>query len=464
MSSTLLNVEDTIIRDKFQLRWYQEPIWKAVFHEDKKRLIICYPRRAGKDILLWNMLISQCLRKVCMVMHVQPEFKQAKQNLWNAMANDGTRFLDYIPSRLIESVNVSDLSIRFINGSILKCVGGDTHDKSIRGSNPYAIVLSEFAYMPADILDTVSPILAANGGWLAVASTPYGKNHYWQLLQIAKELPHIWTVFEKKTSDLQHITPQALEEERARMSPEKFAQEYECSFERGISGAIFGRALDDIKRNGQITSVSWEPGLLVYCAIDIGVNDATTIVWFQVVGDGTLIRVIKAYSNNNMGLDHYAKIIKEQPYTYHTTTSGIVAYAPHDIKVREWGGGAITRYEKALQLGIHFITLDQIPVTDSIENALTHFPKVWIDAHNCAGLIDALENYYKEWNEEKRIYSSKPVHNWASNYADAFRYMMQAIYKTKKGRSGEEYDRIRNEALYGRKLHKIFERDVRYDR
>lgn len=463
----MLNVEDKIIRDKFQLRWYQEPLWKSIFQEGKKRLIVVLPRRAGKDITLWNMAISQCLRKVCLVAYVLPSYKQAKQCIWSAIAIDGTKFLDYIPQRLIESVNVSDLSITFINGSILKCLGGDSHETSLRGSNPYAIILSEFAYMSSEVLDTISPILAANEGWLAVASTPYGKNHYWHLLQMAKQMPDVWTVIEKKTSEIKHISDEALEEERQRMSPEKFAQEYEISFERGIQGAIFGKSLDNLKKAEQVTRIAHEPGLLTYCAIDIGVHDATTIIWFQVIGEGTIIRIIDCYSNTGLGLDHYAKIIKEKPYTYHVSSSGgggIVAYAPHDIKVREWGGGAITRYEKARQLGINFTILDQIPKQDSIENALTHFPKIWIDTTNCRSLIDALENYYKEWDEVKQVYGDKPVHNWASNYADSFLYMCQAIYKTKRNRDGDQYEKIRNQALYGPRLQKIFQHDNRYDR
>jgi phage terminase large subunit len=452
--------------DKFQLRWYQEPLWDAIFEKDYKRLIACLPRRAGKDITLWNMAIHQCIIKRCMVAYVLPSYKQAKQCIWSAIAIDGTKFLDFIPSILIESTNVSDLEITFINGSKLKLVGGESHDRSLRGSNPYAVILSEFAYLEdaMEVLDTVSPILAANEGWLAIASTPYGKNTYWHLMQMAKQMPDSWFVVEKKTSDINHISHEALEEERARMSPEKFAQEYECSFERGITGSIFGRELDRLKQAGQVTSVSWEPGLVTYCAIDIGVRDATTILWFQVVGDGTIIRIIDSYSNTGHGLDHYSKIIKEKPYTYHTDASCIVAYAPHDIKVREWGGGALTRYEKAKQLGIHFTVLDQIPKADSIENALTHFPKMWIDANKCKSLIDALENYYKEWDEEKQVYSDKPVHNWASNYADAFMYMCQAIYKTRRNKGGEEYDTMRNKALYGNRLHKIFQHNPMYDR
>jgi len=218
---------------------------------------------------------------------------------------------------------------------------------------------------------------------------------------------------------------------------------HNCSYERGVEGTYYGRALESIRQRGQITSVAWEPGLLTHVAIDIGVSDATTLIWFQVVGEGTVIRIIDCYSNNGVGLDHYAKILQDKPYRMGQY------FAPHDLKVREWGGGAITRYEKARQLGIDFTILDQIGVADGIENVLTHFPKFWIDETNCRSLIDALENYYREWDESKRKYNDKPLKSWAAHYADALRYLCMGLHKTTAGLSADKFNEIRNKHIYG---------------
>ena len=155
------------------------------------------------------------------------------------------------------------------------------------------------------------------------------------------------------------------------------------------------------------------------------------------------LRIIDCYSNHGLGIDHYANILQNKPYRYGKY------FAPHDLKVREWGGGAITRYEKAKELGINFTVLEQTDLWDGIDNVMANFPKFWIDAEKCRSLIDALENYYKEWDEQRQMHKNKPIHNWASHYSDAVRYMCQAIYKTRKGRTAEEFDKARNEALYG---------------
>lgn len=440
-----MNVEDKIVLDKFQLRDYQKPIYDALFNKDYKRLLICLARRGGKDLTLWNAVIRQALMKTCLITYALPTAKLAREAIWDALDIDGNRFLDYVPSRLVESLNVTQMKITFMNGSLIRLIGADSDPNiAFRSTNPYMVVLSEFAYMDRaiEILDAVTPILAANNGILCIASTPNGKNTFWNLMKMAQDNPN-WFIYYKNVKDTMHISQEALAEERARMSVEKYEQEYNCSFDRGVEGCIYGRCLTRLQQAGQITSVSWDPALLVHVAIDIGVSDQTSMVFFQVVGDGTIIRIIDCYANTGLGIDHYASILQNKPYRYGKY------FAPHDLKVREWGGGAVTRYEKARELGITFTVLEQIELWDGIDNVMANFPKLWIDAEKCRSLIDALENYYKEWDEQRQTHKNKPIHNWASHYADSIRYMCQAIYKTRKGRTAEEFDKARNEALYG---------------
>ena len=454
-----MNVEVQVALDKFSLRHYQEEIFDTIEEGKSKRVLYIAARRCGKDVLGWNLAIRQCIKKTCLVFYVLPTYAQARKAVFDAICIDGTKFLDFLPHQLVESINQAEQKIRFKNGSILQCIGGDTYDTSLVGTNPYAVILSEYALMPPDIFSFIRPILAANGGWCLIVSTPRGKNHLWHLYKLAQELPD-WKVFLHRASDIQHIPSEVLAKERAEMDEGTFLQEYECSFERGISGSYYGTYLDSLKLKGQICPVPWEPGLLTHLAIDIGVNDATTIIWFQVVGEGVSIRIIDCYSNNNLGLDHYAKIIQDKPYRMGKL------FAPHDIKVREWGGGAITRYEKARQLGLEFTLLEQTTVIDGIENVWTHFSKLWIDQDKCRSLVNALENYRKEWDEEKQMYSNKPVKSWANHYADAMRYLCQSIHRTKKGLTSEEFERKKAEALYGNKhnLPRFFSDDPRYDR
>ena len=382
--------------------------------------------------------------KVCLVIYALPTFGQARRCIFEAIDIDGVRFIDKIPKELISKINVSEQKIVFTNGSIISCIGGDSHSTSIRGSNPYMVVLSEYAYMDEEVYDTVRPILAANNGKILIVSTPFGKNHFYDLYQRVKELPD-WYVVHKNVYITKHISDETLAEEKSQMSEELFAQEYECSFDRGVDGSYYGRQIENLKQKGQITSVPWDPSLLVYVAIDIGVKDATTMVYYQIVGDGIQIRIIDCYSNTGVGVEHYAAQLQAKPYRYGAY------YAPHDLMVREWGSGAITRFEKARQLGIKFEILDQILVYDGIENVWTNFSRFWIDATNCRSLIAALENYRREWDDAKNMYKNKPLHDSNSNYADAVRYLCQSLPLAKQGMSADDFERQKYKALYGNK-------------
>lgn len=453
-----MNVEVQVKLDKFKLRWYQSEIWDLIQSRKCKRLLYIASRRAGKDILCWNLAIRKAITSTCLVFYVLPTYSQGRKAIWDAITIDGIKFTDFIPQELIASMNQNEMKIKLKNDSIIQVIGGDSYNTSLVGTNPTFIVLSEYSLMPPDIFNFIRPILAANGGTCIINGTPRGKNHFFSLYKIAQELPE-WEVIVHKASEIQHISQSVLANERSQMDEGLFLQEYECSFERGISGSYYGQALDQLKLRGQINHINWEPNLLVYTAWDIGVNDATTIIFWQQVDNSTVVRIIDCYSGTGHGLDHYVKTLQNKPYNYGDH------FAPHDIKVREWGGGAVTRYEKARQLGISFKLIEQVPIIDGIDNVLANFSKFWIDSEKCKSLIDALENYRKQFDDSKNIYLNKPLHNWASNYADSLRYLCLALHKTKKGLTSEEFDRKKAAAMYGNNdLPRFFRDDINYNR
>lgn len=455
----MANVEIELQLNRFKLRWYQLPVFEAIEEQGFRKVILVAARRSGKDLLGWNLAIRQCIKKSCLVYYVLPTYSQARKAVFDCITMDGMKLIDYIPKELVESINQSEMKIRFKGtNSILQCLGGDSYDTSLIGTNPYAVIFSEYSRM-VDCYPYVRPILAANGGWCLFCSTPFGKNHFYNLYQFAKDLPD-WKVFVQKASEIQHIPEEVLRIERQQMSEELYEQEYECSFTRGVSGSYYGTAVDQARKDGRICPVAWEPSLLTHTSWDLGVSDDCVIIWFQTNSECTGVRIIDYYANNNLGMDHYAKIIQSKPYKYG------YHFVPADIQVREFGGGAVTRFEKAAQLDINFTVVDQVPLVDGIDNVLAHFNKLWFDEVKTKRLIDSLENYYREWDQERQVYKPKPVHNWASHAADCLRYLCLSLNKTKRGMTSQEFDRAKAEALYGSRnnLPRFFNDDPRYNR
>jgi hypothetical protein len=425
---------------KFVPRHYQWPIIDAIENEGYKRVLCILPRRAGKDLTAFNLCIRQCLKKVCVVYYIFPTFAQAKRVIWDSITNTGERILDYIPEELVQSKNSQEMKIRFMNGSLLQLVGSDNYD-ALMGTNPYGVVFSEYSLQDPRAYQFIRPILAANDGWALFISTPRGRsNHLYNLYEVAKESSH-WKCIKLTLDDTQHISEEQMDQERQEMSEDMIQQEYYTSFDAGIEGAYYSKYIDKMRLESRIGNVQWEAGFAVHTAWDLGVRDSTTIIFFQTIG--TSIRIIDCYENNKLGLEHYAKILQEKPYTYGRHI------APHDIKVKELGTG-MTRLEKARQLGIKFTVAPNISIVDGIESVRSMLGKVWIDEQKCINLIRALENYRQEFDAKKRIYKQNPLHDWSSHWADGVRYMAVSLPKTKDTQStAEELNRRYYQAMYG---------------
>jgi phage terminase large subunit len=434
-----MNVETRIRLDKFVPRPYQLPIIDAIENKGYKRVLAIMPRRAGKDVVAFNLMIRAALKKVGVYYYIFPTYSQGKKVIYDSITNAGEKFIDYIPQELVAGRNASELKITLVNDSIIQIVGSDNID-SLMGSNPQGVVYSEWALQNEIAWTMIKPILIANNGWALFISTPRGKNHMYTMYEMALHSPD-WHVLKLSVEDTQHISLADIEKERQEgtMSDDLIQQEFYCSFTIGIEGSFYARYIDRMRLKGQIGNTPWESAFPVYTCWDIGVRDSTCIIFFQIIG--MTIRIIDCYEKSKEGLEHYAKVLNSKPYQYGKHI------APHDIAVKEWGSG-MTRIEKAKQLGITFITADNISIEDGIESVRSALSKVWIDEVACAPLIKALENYRQEYDATKKVYKTSPLHDWSSHFADAMRYLCISLAKTRDSLSADELDRRYREAMY----------------
>jgi len=201
----------------------------------------------------------------------------------------------------------------------------------------------------------------------------------------------------------------------------------EEAFEAAVRGTYYASAFARLRKLGRITSVPHQPGILVDTWWDIGLDD-TTCIWFtQTVGRE--IHVINYYENSGEGLEFYKREVLDRYAQEHGYIYGIHG-APHDISVREWGNNAKTRLDAALELGIRFEVAPRLSVQSGIEAVRKILNVCWFDEKNCTKLyngqkvgLPSLEAYRKEWDERTESYKNRPLHDWASHGADAFRTM-----------------------------------------
>lgn len=436
-----MKIETKIKLNRFKPREYQLPILDALEHKGYKKVIAIMPRRAGKDVVAFNYTLRQALRKIGVYYYCFPTFSQARRVIWDSITNEGKKFLDFIPEELIANTNATEMKITLTNGSIIQLVGSDNYDR-LMGSNCMGIVYSEYALQDPRAYQLLRPILAVSDGWTLVISTPRGKNHCFELFQIATNSPD-WFAYHLTVEDTQHVSLHEIEKDIAcgEMSRDMAMQEYWCSFEFGQLGSYYQSYIDKMRINGQIGVVPWEPNFPVHTSWDLGMADNTVIIFFQVIGN--VCRIIDIYENHSQGLQWYAKIISQKPYSYGKHI------APHDIAVRELGTG-MSRLEQARNLGLKFITAPNLMIEDGIEAVRNMLGKTWIDEGKCGSLIKSLENYRREYDEKREVYKDQPLHNWASHMADAARYMALSLPKTRDGLSAEALDKRYEEAVYGK--------------
>jgi phage terminase large subunit len=435
-----MSVEVVIKLNRFKPRDYQLPIFDAIENKKYKRVLAILPRRAGKDICGFNLCIRAALEKVGVYYYIFPTYSQAKKVIWDSITNSGLRFLDFIPEEVIHSKNSQEMKIRFVNGSLLQLVGSDNYD-SLMGTNPRGVVFSEYALQDPRAYQFIRPILAANNGWALFLSTPRGKNHLWELYNIAQNSKD-WFCYKLTVEDTHHIPLHEIAREKHEgiMSDDLIQQEYYTSFTMGVEGAYYAKYLDQMRIKGQIGIVPWEPSFKVHTAWDLGIRDSTTIIWFQTIGQ--TVKIIDCYENSKEGLEHYIKIVNQKPYDHGRHI------APHDIENHEFTSG-MTRIEKARQLGIKFVVCEKHKVQDGIEGVRSLFAKTWIDERDCAPLLKALGNYRQKYDVQKKVYEAHPLHDWSSHFADAMRYLAMGLHKTREGSTAESREKNYREAVYG---------------
>ena len=404
-------------------RDYQMPLWEAL-QTGVRRACVVWHRRAGKDAVSLNWTIREAFRRKGIYWHVLPTYRQARKIVWEGMTKDGRRYIDHWPEELITRKRDDEMTLWLANGSIWQCVGAETEEdvNKLVGTNPVGVVFSEYSlHLPA-AWDLVRPILAENDGWALFLYTPRGRNHGYRLFEQAKDNPNwyaeLLTVDETKT-----IRKEAIDEDRASGMPEELVQqEYWCSFDAPLVGSYYGDLISQAESDDRIVNVPWEPKLPVETWWDLGVADATAI-WF-VQRNRTEYRVIDYYQHSGVGLQHYARILKEKSVEAEWSYSKHLV--PHDAAVRELGSGQ-SRVETARQLGLPFTVVPRLDVADGIQACRNVIPKCYFDKEKCQLGLQALREYTKErlpgmvGPNGEVLFRDKPRHDWTSHPADAFR-------------------------------------------
>ena len=375
--------------------------------------------------------------------HALPEYAQGRKALWTAVnPHTGKRRIDEaFPVELRESTNDNEMFIRFLNGSTWQIIGSDRYDATV-GAGVMGITYSEWALANPSAWAYHRPMLQENDGWALFITTPRGRNHAHDMLRHAQHTKG-WFCETLTARDTGALTDEQLAETLTEyvdlygedVGTAQFRQEYFCDFNAAVLGAFYASEMAAVRAEGRIGSIEAVAGAPVHRAWDLGVRDDTSIWWFQVVGSQLFI--LDHYANSGAGVEHYADVIEDR-HAKHGWRHGD-DLVPHDAKVKEFGSGR-TRVETMQALGLSPVLVPNASLIDGI-NAVRRTLPLCVFHPRCddgnRGGIAALEQYRREWDDEKKTFKATEVHDWTSHPADSFRYLSLGWRSVRRSRQDE---------------------------
>jgi hypothetical protein len=361
----------------------------------------------GKTVSAINHLIKDAIlnqKEAPRYAYIAPTYGQAKRVAWD--------YLVKYAEPLGGTNNISELRVDFW-GRRIQLYGSD-NPEALRGQYFDGVILDEIGDQNPKIwTDIVRPALADRKGWCLFIGTPKGHNHFKELRDRA-EKEDGWGLLEFKASETGVVDDTELKAARNEMGEDKYRQEFECSFDAAVEGSYYGQILNELEDKKHMQEIPREELSRTFTAWDLGMGDSTSIWVAQLVGSE--VRLIDYYENHGVGLDHYVKWIRDNDYI---KAEHIL---PHDVRVRELGSGK-SRLEMLEEAGLEIKIAPRMGLDDGIQAVRRLLPRCWFNVPRVQTGLNCLRNYRRDYDEKRKIFYERPLHDWSSHGSDSFRYL-----------------------------------------
>lgn len=375
--------------------------------EGKRFAVVVAHRRFGKTVAALNHLIREAVlndKETPRYAYIAPTYGQAKRVAWD--------YLVKYTTPLGGTNNISELRVDFW-GRRIQLYGSDNPD-SLRGQFFDGVIIDEVGDQNPKIwTDIVRPALTDRKGWCLFIGTPKGHNHFKELRDRA-EKEDGWGLLEFKASETGVVDEVELKAAKNEMGEDKYRQEFECSFDAAVEGSYFGQILNELEAKKHMQEIPREELSRTFTAWDLGMGDSTSIWVAQLVG--TEVRLLDYYENHGVGLDHYVKWIRNNDY------EKAEHILPHDVRVRELGTGK-SRMEMLEEAGLQIKIAPRMSLDDGIQAVRRLLPRCWFNVPKVQIGLNCLRNYRRDYDEKRKIFYERPLHDWSSHGSDSFRYL-----------------------------------------
>lgn len=417
---------------EIQIRYRPRSQFRPFHERDQRFACMVAHRRAGKTVACVNEAVTRALyskKHRPRYAYIGPLLKQAKKIAWEYLK-------EYTAGMQGKKPSESELTVKLVhNNAEISIYGADNPD-AFRGQYFDGVILDEYGDMAPSVWSKVLlPTLADRQGWAVFIGTPKGKNHFYKIFRRSQglDLPEnaheyltkmSWYNFILRASESGILPPDELMLQRSEMTEDEYQQEYECSFDAAVLGTYYAQIINLIESREQINeSVEHDPEFPVYCAFDLGFTDSTAVWFWQERLDG--LAIIDYEEGASKALSYYFDILRNKGYRY-----GKI-WLPHDARAKSLQTGRSTVEQFLAQSFPTFDTgqsrlIDIVPnlsLQHGIDAARLILPSCYFNTTKTYIGVECLRAYRRRWDEEARVFSDAPMHDWTSHGADAFRYL-----------------------------------------
>lgn len=406
------------------------------FHQRHQRfaLLVCH-RRAGKTVGAINEAVARAIynrKKRPRYAYIAPLRSQAKKVAWEYVK-------EYTDGLELKKPSESELTVTFAhNKATVELYGADgPNAEAIRGNYFDGVIIDEYGDMAPSVWPKIIlPTLSDRQGWAVHIGTFKGKNHFYRLARNYQglDLPSgvdaaqfmALRYFMCLRADQSGIIPDSeLELLRASMEDEEYRQEYLCDPNAAVKGTYYASTIAKMEGLGQIYSdqAKYDPDQEVEAVFDIGRTDGTACwIWQKRPGG---IAVIDYFEMQGKGcVEAFEELRGTAEDADHRRRYGYrKIWLPHDAKAQTFASRRSTIEQFLDEFGSNVCAIvPKLDLVDGISAVRKVLPMCYFNQRTADG-VEGLRAYQREWDDEKKVFSTKPLHNWASHPSDSFRYL-----------------------------------------
>ena len=370
------------------------------------RVVNC-GRQFGKTTLAIEEIKGVALAKEARIVYVATTIQQARDIAWNMLKKE----LVGITLHIRESPNL-EIEVKNIKGthSTIQLRGWESIE-TLRGQQFDFIVLDEVASVRnfwVNWQEVLLPTLSFRKGSVLFISTPKGFNHFYDLYN-----------FELKDKDFKsfhftswenpYLSREELENTKAKSTPDRFAQEYEASFQK-TQGLVYKEFDREKHLYDELPKENYQYRFQKLGAVDFGYRNPAAVLTAPWDGETLWIddEWYKRERTDNDIADYVALCKFKEVYPDPENQGGIEELRRRHINVKE-----VVKGPGSIKIGINM-------VRDMFVRGDLRINK------RCVNLISELEMYSYDNDKGERNEQENPIK--ANDHAcDALRYLVSSL-------------------------------------